>query len=188
MSNQTNGAVGGFWLTSGVGSGSAKILPYVAVATINAADPAGLTDGFGAALSVDQTGRLRVQLSGVNTPVVPPNTAIFDGLGVTGRAVAPGAGGAIATLVTPPGGLWELNVRAWLDAGAPAAADINNMELREGAVVRSAIGVLPVINVYPSVFTFRLNLDGATNVSVNATGAATAGVGYTAQISMWRLV
>lgn len=187
MSNPTNGAVGGFWITSGVGSGSSKILPYVAVATVNVADPAALTDGFAAALSIDATGRLRVQLGGTPVPVQPPAAALVDGLGATARAVAPGAGAAIVTVAAPPAGTYDVQVRAALDAGAPAAADINNMELREGAAVRSAIQVLPVIGVYPPVFTFRVVLDGATAVSVNATGAATAGVGYSAQLALTRI-
>lgn len=188
MSNPTNGAIGGFWLTSGVGAGSAKILPYMAIATVNVADPAGLTDGFGAALSVDASGRLRVILGGpapagtVGTVVGTPAQA--NSPGNAARVTAPAAGQAIATIAAGslPAGTYDVQVQAQFDLGAPAAADTNNMEFRRGATVVSSLDVLPVINVYSPVAIFRCVLDGATALSINATAAGTAGVGYNASL------
>lgn len=187
MSNPVNGTINRFFIDGGVGAGSARLGQTVVPATINVADPAGLTDGFGAMLSIDATGRLRVQLGATPVPVQPPAAALVDGLGATARVVAPGAGAPIVTVAAPPAGTYDVQVRAAFDAGAPAAGDINNMELREGATVRTSLQVLPVIASYPGVVVFRLNLDGATAVSVNATGAGTAGVGYNAQLSLIRV-
>src|SRR5712691_8424753 len=93
-------------------------------ATINTADPAGITEGDVSQLSMDATGRLRVvatQAAGATfvTSVGPS----VDGVGVLGRVVAPGAGGAIATIVAGslPAGLYDFEVRAVLDTGAPVA-------------------------------------------------------------------
>lgn len=187
MSNPVNGTLNRFFIDGGVGAGSARLAPIIVPCTVNVADPAGLTDGFGAMLSIDATGRLRVQLGATPVPVTPPAAALVDGLGATARVVAPGAGAPIVTVAAPPAGTYDVSIRAAFDVGAPAAADTNNMELREGATVRTALLVLPVITVYPGVVVFRLNLDGATAVSVNATGAGTAGVGYSAQLALMRV-
>jgi hypothetical protein len=159
-------------------------------ATVNVADPAGLTDGNVAMLSVDATGKLRSVITaaaGTTFPVVASPSV--DGVGALGRVVAPGAGAAIATIVAGnlPAGLYDFEVRAVLDTGAPVAADINNMEFREGAGVVTSLQVLPVITAYSPSRKIRRLMDGATNVSVNATGAATAGVAYTAEIIATRV-
>lgn len=188
MSNPVNGAIGGFWITTGVGAGSARRASVVAPATVNVADPAALTDGFGAMLSVTATGALRVQLPTGGTPVFP--LVVADSVGAAGRVVAPGAGVAIATIAAGslPAGTYEFQVMAQYDAGAPLAAELNNMEFREGAAVVSVLAVLAVLNVYSPVRRFVLTVNGATAVSVNATAAGTAAVGYNAQIVASRLV
>jgi len=181
MSNPVNGAIGGFWLTSGVGAGSAKIAPLIAVATVNVADPAGLTDGFGGLLSMDATGRLRVQLGATPVPVQPPAATLVDSTMAAGRVVAPGAGVVIVS-ITPAAGTYDIQVSAGYDAGAPAALEINNM-----AVVKQGVGVLNPMQVFSVLNvvqrrTVRLTLNGAQSVAVNSIAAGTAGVGYSAEI------
>jgi hypothetical protein len=182
MSNPVNGTIGGFWLTGGVGAGSAKIAPLIAVATVNVADPVGLTDGFGAMLSVTAAGRLRVDLGASPVPVQPPAAALVDSPMVSGRVVAPGAG-AVITSITPAAGTYDIQIRAAYDLGAPvAAAETNNMAVVKQGVSVLTLQVLPVINLYSNYRVVRLSLNGAQSVAVNAIGAATAGVGYSAEI------
>lgn len=189
MSNQLTGSVGPIYvrdLSTGLGDQIRGTLVFPA--TVNVADPAGLVDNLGALLSVDSSGRLRVVLSGpapAGTVSVQP-AILTDSLGVTGRVVAPGAGVVIAT-ITPAAGTYEIEVRTNLDAGAPAAAEINNMDFREGASVVSVLIVPPVLNVVTSFAKYLRTLDGATAITVNAVAAATAGVGYSAQITAIRV-
>lgn len=188
MSNPQNNAQGGSQV---INKKSAFWAQQVFLATINAADPAGLTDGNVSQLSMDQLGRLRVLATAAPGQ---PATGVIPGLlaqsvGATGRVVGPAANGVIATILSGslPAGTYDVQVRCYLDTGAPAAADINNMEFRRGAAVISVIGVLPIITAYPNVVVFRMSMDGATALSINATGAATAGVGYTAQLAAGRI-
>lgn len=159
-------------------------------ATINTADPAGLVDQHVAMLSVDATGKLRSVVTAAAGATFPTTVSpAVDGVGALGRVVAPGAGAAIATIAAGnlPVGTYDFEVRAVLDTGAPVAADINNMEFREGATVVTSLQVLPVITAYSPSRKIRRVMDGATAVSVNATGAATAGVAYTAEIIATRI-
>ena len=160
-------------------------------ATINVADPAlAALDGHTGQLSINSAGQLRGVVAAVaGSPfTVQPN--LFQSVGATGRVVAPGAGVAIATIAAGslPAGTYDIQVVASFDLGAPvAAAETNNMEFRRAAAAISALQVLPVINTYSGVRTFRMVLTGAEAVSVNAVGIATAGVGYNAQLIATRI-
>lgn len=155
-------------------------------ATINTADPAALTDGNVSMLSMDASGRLRSVVSPASgiTFTMVPFTA--DAVGATGRVTSPAANAAICTIAAASlatAGLYSIQVLVALDLGAPVAAtDTNNMELRAGATVISVLQLLPVINVYGPVRRFQRTLDGATALTVNATAAGTAGVGYSAEL------
>jgi len=168
--------------------GSRGLGTIVFPATVNAADPAALTDGDLSLLSIDANGRLRCVLSGP-TPagIVGVQPAVLvDSLGVAGRVVAPAAATVIATL-TPAAGTYDIQVFASYDAGAPAAAEINNMQFRKGGAVVTVLQVLSVANAYSPARNFRLVLGGATAIDVQSIGASTAGVGYSAQITAIRV-
>jgi hypothetical protein len=172
------------------GFGAQPVGALVFPATVNVADPAALTDTNCAQLSIDATGRLRSVISpasGVIFPVVP--SVLAQSVGQSARVVAPAANGVIATIAAGslPAGTYDVQVKVMLDVGAPAAADANNMEFRRGAAVISALQVLLVIGVYAGTVVFRMVMDGATALSVNATGAATAGVGYNAELLATRI-
>lgn len=156
-------------------------------AQIDSADPAGLTDGNASSLSLDQTARVRVQLGTTIVSVTPGVQA--SSAAATARAVAPGAGAAVVTIAAGslPVGLYDIQVFAGFDVGAPVAADIDNMEFRVAATVVSSLQVFAIINVYGPVRVFRANLSGAQAISVNATAAGTAGVGYNAELIATRI-
>jgi hypothetical protein len=190
MSNQLTGSTGPLYARDIAGGFGVQVRgTLVFPATVNVADPAALTDNLSAMLSVDASGRLRVVLSGpapAGTISVQP-AVLADSVGVTGRAVAPGAGVVVAT-ITPAAGTYDIEVRTNLDAGAPAAAEINNMDFREGGVVVSVLIVSPVLHTnVAGISRFRRVLDGATAITVNAVAAATAAVGYSAQITAIRV-
>lgn len=156
-------------------------------ATINVADPAALVDGHVSMLSIDATGRLRAVISqAAGTTLNVTTSPAVDGSGVATRVAAPGAGAVIATSGVLPVGTYDFQVSVMFDVGAPAAADINNMEFREGATVVTSLQVPAALNVR-TTRTIRRAVDGATAVSVNATGAATAGVTYNAEIISTRI-
>jgi len=173
-----NSAKGGGFLTS--------VFP----ATVNTADPAALTDTNVSQLSLDAAGNLRVRIgaigSGLTFTVVP---FVADAVGATARVVAPAAGTVIVTIAAGslPAGYYAILVGLAYDAGVPAAPELNNMELRAGAVVVSALQIVPAAGQYAPTRRFARSLDGATALSVNATGNATAGVGYTAELIAVRL-
>ncbi len=195
MSNQLTGSTGPMTVRDIAGGfGNQMRGSLVFPATVNTADPVGLTELIDAQLSVTAAGAVRVTGAATGLVITPIAGALFsiipgvqvDSLGATGRAVAPAAGGAIVTVAAPPAGTYEVEVLTSYD-GAVAAAEINNMELREGAVVRSALLAPSVANVVTPVRTFILVLDGATAVSVNATAAGTAAVGYNAELVLRRV-
>lgn len=187
MSNTLQGTSGPIYVRDAPGPGSFVRGTLIFPATVNVADPAGLTDLNTSTLSVDASGRLRCLItpaSGVIFNTQP--SVLVDSLGATGRVVAPAANAAIVTVAAPPAGTYEVEVCTSFD-GAVAAAEINNMELREGAAVRSVLLCPSVANVVTPIKTFILVLDGATAVSVNATGAGTAAVGYNAELVLRRI-
>ncbi len=100
-------------------------------------------------------------------------------MGSTGAGnTAPGANAALVTSLPPSGkGLYQIDVVAYLSGAAPAAADNANIEFRFGGTTLSRIPLVPALGVVTVWRTFFTS-DGVTNFSVNATGAATAGVVY----------
>lgn len=188
MSNPRQGTIGPLTVRDAPGPGQV-IRGYLDfVANVNVADPVGMTDNNTSLLSIDANGRLRVIATvapGTTFPTLPAVTV--DSLGDTGRVVGPAAGGAIVTVAAPPAGTYEVEVTTYYDGVPALAAEANNMELREGAVVRSDLIAPGVANVIGPIRTFILVLDGATAVSVNAVGAATAGVGYNAELVLRRV-
>lgn len=112
----------------------------------------------------------------------------FDSLSAYGTATAPAANAAIATLAAPPAGYYKISVEVDLDAGVPAAAERDNMELRAGAAVLKRIIINPVTSgAIGFISELYRNLDGATALTVNANGAATASVVYRASITAVRI-
>lgn len=195
MSNPLNGTVGPIWVrTLNAGFGDIIQGALVFPATINAVDPAALTDGQASTLSIDANGRLRVVATAASGSTFTTVPLSQQSVGSAARVVAPGVGGAITTLAAGslPAGTYDVDVFTSYDAGVPAAGDINNMEFRRGAGVISPLQVLAAgagsISVYGPARRFRVIMDGATALSVNATGAGTAGVGYNAQLIATRVV
>ena len=191
MSNPLTGSRGPMvvrQLSGGFGSNAIGTLVFPA--TVNVADPAGLTDNEVAQLSVDATGRLRVvanAATGAIFVVTTSPTQTADSVENAARAVAPAAAAAIVTLVAPAAGTYEVDVVVGYDAGAPAAAELNNMEVQRGGVALfTPLQVLAVINNLQAK-RFRITFSGAQNLTVNAIGAGTAGVGYTAAIIATRV-
>lgn len=186
MSNQLTGSAGPLIvreLSAGIGDRAKGYLDFVA--TVNAADPAGLTDLQLAMLSVDAVGRLRVvatAATGAIFVVTTSPTQLADTVENAARAVAPAAGAAVVTLVAPPAGTYDVDIVVGYDAGAPAAAELNNMEVQRGGVALfTPLQVLSVLNNL-QVKKAQITFSGANNLSVNAIAAGTAGVGYTAAI------
>lgn len=183
MSNQLTGSPGPMVVRTigGGGFGAGPLGALIFPATVNVADPAGLTDGRDAQLSVDASGRLRCLITPATGVIFPTQPSVLaDSVGQTARVVAPGAGAVIAT-VTPAAGTWDVQVTTNYD-GAVAAAEINNVDFRKAGVVVSVLIAPSVANVIAEVRTFRMVLSGAQAVSVNAVAAGTAGVGYTAEL------
>jgi hypothetical protein len=188
MSNPVNGSIGTLFVLNGTAVNAGKLGLLAVVATVNVADPAALTDGVGSHLSLDATGRLRVVATVAAGVVVSVTPAVqVDGLGATARVVAPGAGAAIVTVAAPPAGTYDVQVDTYYDGAPVQAAEGNNVELREGAVVRTVLLARAGALSFNGFRVFRLVLDGATAVSVNATGAGTAAVGYNAQLILTRV-
>src|SRR6266446_6002366 len=183
MSNPVNGTIGGFWLTSGVGAGSGKIAPLIAIATVNVADPAALTDGFGAMLSVDATGRLRVQVGAAGIATFPAQAG--DDVAARATTATPGAGAALVTIAAGalPAGTYEITATGFF----VVVGAVNNAEFREGAAVVSSLQMPAVVNQIPLIHSFRRALDGATAISINATAADAAGT-YSAMLIARRVV
>ena len=158
---------------------------WVFPATINVADPAALADLNTSTLSLDANGRLRTVLSGpAPAGIVGVQPAVLvNSVGVTGRVVGPAAANVDIATITPAAGTYDIEVFAHYDAGAPAAAEINNMYFdRQGTVV-SILSVLAVLNAYSPARKFRQVLNGAQAIRVRTVAAGTAAVGYNAEIT-----
>lgn len=155
-------------------------------ATINVADPAGLTDLNFSTLSIDAAGRLRVLASAASGAIFPVTPAVLaTSVGQQGRAVGPGAGAAIVTLAAPPAGTYDVNIWHFYD-GAVAAAELNNIDYRIQGAVQYVLLAPVLANDVREVRT-RAVLNGAQNLSLNAVAAATAGVGYNGLIVATRV-
>lgn len=190
MSNQLTGSGNGAMIVRKIGGGGFGAGPLgtlIFPATVNVADPAGLTDGLEAQLSVDANGRLRSVITAASGAIFSTQPSVLaDSVGVTGRAVAPAAAAVIAT-ITPAAGTWDVEVFAAYDAGAPAALEIDNMQFRKAGAAVSVLQVLAVVSVYGPARKFRMVLSGAQAIDVQTIGASTAGVGYNAEITCTRI-
>lgn len=104
-----------------------------------------------------------------------------------GSAVAPASNALIASITGPlVPGTYIVSWNVGLSAGAPAAADVDNFGLQmTGVLARlasdnpAALGEFPQANVQ-----ITIPAGNANNLSIVAIGAATAGVTYSAQLTL----
>ncbi len=103
-----------------------------------------------------------------------------------GVVTAPGANAAIVTLAKAnlPEGKYQIQVQAGYGASAEAAAD-NNINVRAGATVVGRIVAFGANTIRS--FMFYYDLDGDTDLTVNAISAGSAGSVYVAYISATRI-
>lgn len=99
-----------------------------------------------------------------------------------GSVVAPAAGATIAVTSVLPAGEYTVSWTVSL-AGAAAAPELDNFELVTGATVISPSVNPPVAGNYPQPPAVY-QLAAAGTFAVKAVGAATAGVTYSAEISV----
>lgn len=106
-----------------------------------------------------------------------------------GTATAPAANAAIATIASGslPAGYYRVAAQVAIDAGAPAAAERDNMEIRAGVAVLKRIIMNPIASPTTVEAVVYRVLDGSTALTVNANGAATASVVYRASLQATRL-
>lgn len=117
--------------------------------------------------------------------------ANFGSVARAGTATAPAAAAAIATALDA-----DLKGQGWYDvevygaylAGTPAAAEDNNLELRVGTVVIGGILMPRAANVISGPHRFTVYKTKGLDISVNATGAGTAAVVYSASLIASRVV
>lgn len=190
MSNPKVGSAGPVWVrdnSNGAAQPTFIVGALVFPATVNLAQPAGLGDGEESQLSVDASGNLRITPgTGVTFPSVPFSAQSVAG---TGRVVGIAANTPIATILAAslPAGTYALEFTTVLDAGAPAAADANNMQLLYGATQLMVIQVDISGLTHPNQSHFQAILAGGSNLTINSIGAGTAGVGYNAQLVATRI-
>lgn len=128
----------------------------------------------------------------VNEPVTVDGTIDANGLPkansafAAGTVLAPTAGQQILISLPSGSGLFHIQVTAWYSSGSPLAADNRNMEFRFGASPLASLAVVPALNI-PVTNTLYFTGDGSTPMSVNATGAGTAGVTYNATLVATRI-
>lgn len=177
MSAPQNGTPGPIWsrkLQGGGPQGDFIIGGIVLPATINVADPAGLTDLQASTLSIDATGRLRVVATvpaGVPIPTVPGITV--DSLSARATIAAPGgAGTVLVTIAAPPAGTYVITATVYFST----AGTKNNAQFQEGATVVSSLQIPGIANQIPLIHTWTRVLDGATPISITAVAADAAGV------------
>jgi hypothetical protein len=101
-----------------------------------------------------------------------------------GAQTAPAANTNIATVSLSPG-YWEITAIARLGTGGvPAAADNDNMRIRDETAAANIL-TLPVIatqNSVPVPITIRRQFTATTSLVIEAVGAGTASVVYTAHL------
>lgn len=102
-------------------------------------------------------------------------------LNASGKQAAPTAGLAIATLATPAAGNYAVRVYVGLAGTLTVTTDANNVELLAGATVIGTIGIPGIAGEW-GPFPFDVTMDGASSLTVNAIGAATAASEYSATI------
>jgi hypothetical protein len=99
-----------------------------------------------------------------------------------GRVVAPAALASIATTPALAAGTYSVAWTVGLD-GAAAAADLNNFQILNGAAVVETSVNPGAAGEYPQP-AIQMTVTAGSTVSVQAIGAGTAGVGYTADITL----
>lgn len=100
----------------------------------------------------------------------------------SGVATAPAAGQVVASLSNLPPGTYTLNWTVGLTGGTPAAGDSNNFDLVVGATNQEHSvnpGALGEWQQQPVTIT----LAATTNIAVEAVGAGTAAVVYSAELT-----
>lgn len=100
----------------------------------------------------------------------------------SGSVVAPGAGATIVSLTGLAAGQYTVNWNVGLQ-GAAAAADANNFQFRSGSGLNVASVNPGVAGDYPQV-PIEVTVGAADTMSIVAIGAGTAGVTYSADISI----
>lgn len=168
---------------TGTTAGSAAVIPFTVPMPFQAGSLAGAGTAAGSPQYVspatgatfDVSDRLVRALGRVSI-------GLAESLSAAGEATAPAAAAAIATLAAPPAGTYDVQVGTWISAAA--AADATNLELRRAGVALFS----PILVVSGAARrVYRLTLDGAQNLSVNAIGAGGAGVIYVAEIIATRV-
>lgn len=98
---------------------------------------------------------------------------------------AAGAGATLASLTTPPSGLYDVRVSIRITTGANASL-ADNIEILQTAavkrrVVHQAVGATTTV-LLPE-YTQEFRVDGSQNILVRASGAEAAAVVYA--VSLW---
>lgn len=121
------------------------------------------------------------------TPV-PVSLPEFDSVTAYGTSAAPSAGTAVATIASGslPAGYYEITADVRID-GTPGTGDRDNFEVRRAAGALSRVLIADVADAAPGFTRIYATLSGSQALSVNATGAATAGTVYSANIVATRL-
>lgn len=125
-----------------------------------------------------------VASDGVGVNLQPQYASVY----AYGTSSAPSAGTAIATIASGslPAGYYEIVADVRTD-GTPGTGDRDNYEVRRGATVISRVLIADVADAAPGSVRLYASLSGSEAVSVNATGAATAGTVYSSNIIATRL-
>lgn len=117
----------------------------------------------------------------VTSPVSSSSTV------AAGKVTAPTAGTNIVTLAAPAAGLY--NIEIWISisgTATTAAADSNNVNLLAGATTVATFLAYTCSTAGNTnnggPYNFQRVFDGATNMTVNAVGNATAGTVYAVNI------
>jgi hypothetical protein len=103
--------------------------------------------------------------------------------GAVSKVTAPAANAALATLTgLAPNQQYSITVNLTLTAGAPAAADAANVKLLVGSTVLFTIANGITLGQLQQ-FRYTVTTDVNGTISLQAVGAATAGVVYQTQIT-----
>lgn len=106
---------------------------------------------------------------------------------------APSAAGAVATIAAGslPAGIYDVECYVAATGTVAAATETDNFDFRKGGTV---VAVLPIIitgttasSEYSGPYTFRVELDGSTALTVNAVANSTASSVYHALVKATRL-
>lgn len=117
-------------------------------------------------------------------PFAVRTTSVID----TGKAAAPGAGAAIASVGPLPAGTYEVEITTFITGTTVANLESDNMELRIGGTpVERIINPVSGTTGATSQGKMKFRYDGAAAISVNANAAATASSIYMANIVATRI-